>query len=174
MSDKNLSYYELLQMVKVFESSTEFSEFHLKYGDVEVDLRKHGAALAPVAQQRAVSIDPPKAVLSQPPTLLKEQESTKNETGTAVSSSSDAFPTGACMVKSSMVGTFYRTPEPGAPSFVTVGQRVTPDTTVCIIEVMKLMASIPAGHSGVVTHILVEDATPVEFGQTLIVIDPNA
>jgi acetyl-CoA carboxylase biotin carboxyl carrier protein len=174
LSDKNLSYDELLQMVKVFESSTEFSEFHLKYGDVEVDLRKHGATLSPVAQQRAVSIDPPKAVLSQPPTLLKEQESAKNETDAAVSSSSDAFPVGACMVKSSMVGTFYRSPEPGAPPFVTVGQRVTPDTTVCIIEVMKLMASIRADYSGVVTHILVDDAGPVEFGQTLMVIDPNA
>ena len=174
MSDTNLSYDELLQMVKVFESSTEFSELHLKYGDVEVDLRKHGATLAPVAQQRTAFIDPPKAVLPQPPTLLKEQESTKNETGTAVSSSSDAFPAGACMVKSAMVGTFYRKPEPGAQPFVTVGQRVTPDTTVCIIEVMKLMASIRAEYSGVVTHILVEDASPVEFGQTLIVIDPNA
>ena len=57
---------------------------------------------------------------------------------------------------------------------MSIGQRVTAETTVCIIEVMKLMSSIRADHAGVVTAILVQDATPVEFGQTLIVIDPNA
>jgi acetyl-CoA carboxylase biotin carboxyl carrier protein len=69
-----------------------------------------------------------------------------------------------------MVGTFYRAPEPGAHPFVEVGQRVEADTVVCIIEVMKLMNSIPAGCAGVVTHILVEDAQPVEYGQVLVVI----
>jgi acetyl-CoA carboxylase biotin carboxyl carrier protein len=72
-----------------------------------------------------------------------------------------------------MVGTFYRAPEPGAPPFVEVGQSVEPDTIVCIIEVMKLMNSIPAGVRGVVTHVLVEDAAPVETGQSLIVVDPT-
>jgi len=174
VSDKNLSYDELLQMVKVFESSTEFSEFHLKYGDVEVDLRKHGAPMGPVAQQKPVANDTPKVVFSQPPTPLKVLASTKNEAGTAISSSADEFPPGACVVKSALVGTFYRSPEPGAEPFVTVGQRVTADTTVCIIEVMKLMASTRAEYSGVVTHILVDDASPVEFGQMLMVIDPSA
>ena len=65
-------------------------------------------------------------------------------------------------------------PEPGAEPFVTVGQHVAADSTVCIIEVMKLMTSLRAGYSGVVTHILVDDAKPVEFGQALIVINPNA
>lgn len=174
MSNTNLSYDELLKIVSVFESSTEFSELHLKYGDVEVDLRNKDATLVPVAQQTAVLIDPPKAVPPQASKLLKEQELLNNKTDTALASSSDAFPVGACMVKSAMVGTFYRSPEPGAEPFVTVGQRVTPDTTVCIIEVMKLMASVRAEYSGVVTHILVNDASPVEFGQTLIVIDSNA
>ena len=72
-----------------------------------------------------------------------------------------------------MVGTFYRSPEPGAPPFVAVGAKVSPDTTVCIIEVMKLMNSIPAGCGGRVTHVLVNDAQPVDTGQALIVIDPK-
>ena len=72
-----------------------------------------------------------------------------------------------------MVGTFYRAPEPGAPPFVAVGQKVAPETTVCIIEVMKLMNSIPAGVSGTVTHVLVDDAEPVDSGQVLIIIDPK-
>jgi acetyl-CoA carboxylase biotin carboxyl carrier protein len=173
LSDKNLSYEEILQIVKVFESSSEFSEFHLKYGDIEVDLRKQGAAPAPARQSTAVSIDAAPAAAVPVPAPHKQTEAPK-QAAPAAAPAADAFPTGACMVKSAMVGTFYRAPEPGAQPFVSVGQRVTPDTTVCIIEVMKLMTSIRAGYSGVVTHILVDDATPVEFGQTLIVIDPNA
>ena len=73
-----------------------------------------------------------------------------------------------------MVGIFYCAPEPGATPFVKVGQRAAADTTVCIIEVMKLMNSIQAGSSGLVTHILVKDGEAVEFGQALVVIDPSA
>ena len=84
------------------------------------------------------------------------------------------LPAGLVLVRAPMVGTFYRSPEPGAPPFVEPGTRVEADTTVCIIEVMKLMNSIPAGCTGVVTHVLVESAEPVEYGQPLLAIDPNA
>ena len=73
-----------------------------------------------------------------------------------------------------MVGTFYLSPEPGAPPFVAPGTRVEADTTVCIIEVMKLMNSIPAGCAGMVRRVLVNDAEPVEYGQPLIAIEPKA
>ncbi len=76
-------------------------------------------------------------------------------------------------MRSPTVGTFYRAPLPGAEPFVQPGQRVEADTIVCIIEVMKLMNSIPAGCAGTVTHVLVGDAEPVEYGQPLIVIDPR-
>lgn len=72
-----------------------------------------------------------------------------------------------------MVGTFYRAPEPGARPFVEVGDPVGPDSIVCIIEVMKLMNSISAGAEGEVTHILVEDAAPVEAQAPLIVLSPH-
>jgi len=80
------------------------------------------------------------------------------------------LPAGAHVIRSPMVGTFYRAPEPGAPPFVEVGARVQPDTIVCIIEVMKLMNSVPAGVAGVVTHVLAENAHMVEYGQALIAI----
>ena len=73
-----------------------------------------------------------------------------------------------------MVGTFYRAPEPGAKPFVDVGQKVTPETTVCIIEVMKLMNSVTAGVRGTVLQILVGDSQPVELGQALVVIEAAA
>ena len=72
-----------------------------------------------------------------------------------------------------MVGTFYRASEPGAPPFVEVGQTVEPETTVCIVEVMKLMSSIPAGAYGTIVQVLVDDAAPVAAGQPLIVLRPK-
>ena len=76
-------------------------------------------------------------------------------------------------IKSPMVGTYYKAPEPGADPYVKVGSRVSPGQTVCIIEAMKIMNEIEAEISGVVREVLVEDAQPVEFGQVLFRVDPN-
>ncbi len=74
------------------------------------------------------------------------------------------------VVKSPMVGTFYRSSAPGAPAFVEVGATVKEGDTLCIIEAMKLLNEIDADMSGTVTKILVENGQPVEFGQPLFVI----
>lgn len=76
-------------------------------------------------------------------------------------------------IKSPMVGTFYKAPEPGAEAYVKVGGRVTSGQTVCIIEAMKIMNEIEAEVSGVVREVLVEDMQPVEFGTVLYRVDPN-
>jgi len=76
-------------------------------------------------------------------------------------------------IKSPMVGTFYKSPEPGADAYVKVGGRVTSGQTVCIIEAMKIMNEIEAEVSGVVREVCVEDSQPVEFGQVLFRVDPN-
>ena len=75
------------------------------------------------------------------------------------------------IVKSPMVGTFYRSPSPGAKPFVEVGQAVKDGETLCIIEAMKLMNEIEADAAGVVKEILVENGQPVEYGQPLFVIE---
>ena len=74
-------------------------------------------------------------------------------------------------LKSPMVGTFYRAPSPGAPSFVEVGQSVTKGQTLCIIEAMKLLNEIESDVSGTVKAILVENGQPVEYGQPLFLIE---
>ena len=74
-------------------------------------------------------------------------------------------------VKSPMVGTAYRSPEPGAPTFIEVGAQVTQGDTLFIIEAMKTMNQIPAPHSGKVTAILIENGQPVEFGEPLVIIE---
>jgi acetyl-CoA carboxylase biotin carboxyl carrier protein len=76
-------------------------------------------------------------------------------------------------IKSPMVGTFYRAPEPGAEPYIKVGSRVVAGQTVCIIEAMKIMNEIEAEITGVVREISVEDTQPVEFGTVLFRVDPN-
>ena len=73
--------------------------------------------------------------------------------------------------KSPMVGTFYRAPGPNAPAFVEIGQQVKAGATLCIIEAMKLMNEIEAEKSGVIKEILVDNGTPVEYGEPLFIIE---
>lgn len=163
MAERDLSYEDLLCILQLVESSSQFSEFHLEYGDIQIGLRKHSAGPSVSIQPAAASarsIEPAPRADPAPLAALRQ-------------TAAPAMPEGAVIVKSPMVGTFYSAPEPGAKPFVEVGQRVAPDTVVCIIEVMKLMNSIAAGNAAVVTQILVNDGEAVEFGQPLIVIEPN-
>ena len=77
------------------------------------------------------------------------------------------------VVKSPIVGTFYRAPSPESPPYVEVGSHVKKGDTLCIIEAMKIMNEIEADTEGKVVKILVENGQPVEFGQPLFLIDPN-
>jgi acetyl-CoA carboxylase biotin carboxyl carrier protein len=74
------------------------------------------------------------------------------------------------VVKSPMVGTFYRAPSPDAKAFVDIGSSVSAGDTLCIIEAMKLLNEIEADHSGVIKAILVENGQPVEYGEPLFII----
>jgi acetyl-CoA carboxylase biotin carboxyl carrier protein len=90
-------------------------------------------------------------------------------------SASSAVPAAAAevqghVVKSPMVGTFYRASSPGSPPFVEIGSSIKEGDTLCIIEAMKLLNEIDADASGVIKQILVENGQPVEFGQPLFVI----
>jgi acetyl-CoA carboxylase biotin carboxyl carrier protein len=70
-------------------------------------------------------------------------------------------------IKSPMVGTFYSSPSPDSPIFVSVGQEITPDTVICIIEAMKVMNEVKAEVAGTVTEICAENGKPVQFGQVM-------
>lgn len=152
MAERNLSYQDLVQIVELIKSTSHFSEFRLKVGEIEVSLRRANGASAPV----------PPAAEPQAPEVSKG--STKTE---------PQYPPGTHVVRSPMVGTFYRAPAPGAAPFVAEGQAVEAGTTVCIIEVMKLMNSIEAGVGGVVREILVENGAGVEYGTPLMAIEPR-
>ncbi|MEO8080864.1 MAG: acetyl-CoA carboxylase biotin carboxyl carrier protein [Caldimonas sp.] len=170
MRNEVLSYDDLLQIVELIKSADAFSEFHLKVGDIELELRKAGplAASMPVATAAVPAAARPQAAQAPVPAAPAPSAALSPVARAGVD-----VPAGSIVIKSPMVGTFYRSPEPGAAPFVEVGQSVSAEMTVCIIEVMKLMNSISAGCTGKVTHVFAGDAEPVAMGQVLIVIDPK-
>ncbi len=155
MRNQKLTYDDVLRIVELVKSA-HFSEFRLKVGDIEVHLRRRngtgdGAPGTPAAGDLVRAAAAPSA-------------GPRPER---------AFPDGSILVRAPMVGTFYRSPAPEAAPFVEVGQHVEPGTTVCIIEVMKLMNSIAADARGVVTGIPVANGAQVEYGEVLVVIHPD-
>ncbi len=154
MAERNLTYEDLVQIVELIRTTSQFSEFRLKVGDIEVSLKRANGTARPVVQEGAAAERSPE----QAPVERK-----------AVSVSENLH-----AVRSPMVGTFYRSPLPGEPPFVEIGQAVEPDTVLCIIEVMKLMNSIEAGVRGTVREIFVANGTAVDAGEVLMAIEPRA
>ncbi len=131
------------------------SELEVTEGEEKVRIAKHYGTLAAAPQQYYAA--PPQMVPGAPAATAAKLDD------------EDELPEGH-IVKSPMVGTFYRSPSPGAEAFVQVGQSVKQGETLCIIEAMKLLNEIEADASGVIKAILVENGEPVEFGEPLFVI----
>ncbi len=166
MSDTKLTHDDVQQILRLIESAEHVSEFRLKFGDVEIGLsRANGEARGMAANAPAFAASAPASGPMSP--------APKPAPAPKAGPKDQSVPAGSAVVKSPMVGTFYRAPAPGAPPFVEVGATVEPDTIVCIIEVMKLMNSIHAGVHGTVREIRVDDSKPVEYGQVLMVIEPT-
>ena len=115
------------------------------------------------------SASPASQLVMMQPQAMQPQQAAAAPLPAASAAPVDAAPTGH-VVKSPMVGTFYRSAAPGTPPFVEVGATVKEGDTLCIIEAMKLLNEIDADASGVIQQILVENGQPVEFGQPLFVI----
>ena len=154
-------YEDVMAIVRLIESGSRFSEFRLRSGDIEVEVKRSNGA-AEIGPRTGAAIAASGATQASVVTPAQ-----------AGAQSTAELPSGTHVVRSPMVGTFYRAPEPGAPPFVEAGSRVEADTILCIIEVMKLMNSVTAGIAGIVTHVLVENAATVEYGQPLIAIRPE-
>jgi acetyl-CoA carboxylase biotin carboxyl carrier protein len=165
LTHDNLTYGDLLRIVELIKSAEQFSEFRLKIGEIEIELRRpQGAGDSRIAAPTdATPASTSSAADSKAGELIPAHDPTA---GVASRWAPESI-----VIRAPMVGTFYRAPEPGAPPFVKIGQLVEPDSTVCIIEVMKLMNSIRAGARGVVVQVLVDDSATVETGAPLIVLD---
>jgi len=135
-------------------------EIEITEGEEKVRISRQGAAGAPIMMA---------APAMQPMAMAGTASGPSVGTPAAATGAAPAAPAEpqGHVVKSPMVGTFYRAPSPGAPSFVEVGQQVTKGQTLCIIEAMKLLNEIEADASGTLKAILVENGQPVEYGQGL-------
>ena len=136
------------------------SELEVTEGEDKVRIVKNPAPIAAPAQQ--IYAAAPVAAPSAP-------APTSAPAAAPAAEAAPAEPTGHA-VKSPMVGTFYRSPTPGADSFVKIGDTVKEGQTLCIIEAMKLLNEIESDKSGVVKEILCENGQGVEFGQALFII----
>ncbi|ANV86032.1 acetyl-CoA carboxylase biotin carboxyl carrier protein [Picosynechococcus sp. PCC 7117] len=148
---------------------TNVTEFELKTDDFELRVSKGTVVAAPQTMVMSEAIAQPATstpVVSQP---TATPEAPQAETPAPSASIDDKW----VAITSPMVGTFYRAPAPGEDPFVAVGDRVGNGQTVCIIEAMKLMNEIEAEVSGEVVKIAVEDGEPIEFGQTLMWVNPT-
>lgn len=166
MSPQPFDFQDLLQLVELMKSTSQFSEFKLRANGIELELRRGPAGEVAVAPP----VTSPLPIAKTPPASLSAPEA---PTSAALARPArDVAADGRHAVTAPMVGTVYLAPEPGAPPFVQVGQSVEADTQVGIVEVMKLMNSIVAGQRGVVSDILVEDGEAVEYAQPLFLITP--
>ena len=142
---------KIKKLIEIIEES-DIAELEIKEGEEAIRISRYSAAPAQVVYAPAPAAS---SVLA---------------TTTVTAAPAEEKITGH-VVKSPMVGTFYRSASPGTKVFVEIGQAVLAGDTLCIIEAMKILNQIEADKSGVITQILVDNAEPVEYGQPLFIIE---
>ncbi|NLF83348.1 MAG: acetyl-CoA carboxylase biotin carboxyl carrier protein [Candidatus Gastranaerophilales bacterium] len=150
--------FDYIEKLAELVSKNDLSEITVEDGDKAVTIRKERGFVA--AQPVPVAQAAPVAAQQTPQPAAEAAPAKKPEASNLI------------RITSPMVGTFYRSPAPGAEPFTAVGKTVSIGQVVCIIEAMKLMNEIESEVSGKVVEICVDDGQPVEFGQTLMVIEP--
>lgn len=148
---------KLKKLIELVEDSG-IAELEISEGEESVRIARYAGGAAVAAPPAAAPV--PQAA---------PEPAADTGGGDSAGAAADDQPEGH-VVRAPMVGTFYRAPSPDANPFVEVGDRVTPDQTLCIIEAMKMLNRIEADVAGEVTAILVENGQPVEFDQPLFVI----
>ncbi|MDE2389403.1 MAG: acetyl-CoA carboxylase biotin carboxyl carrier protein [Betaproteobacteria bacterium] len=155
---------KLKKLIELVEESS-IAELEITEGEEKVRISKSGSGVQNYAFMPP-AMQPVMAPVQQP---VPAVASDADKTGEVNGSDKSSIPEGH-VVKSPMVGTFYRAPSPGANAFAEVGQRVKEGDTLCIIEAMKLLNEIEADKGGVIKAILLENGQPVEYGEPLFVI----
>jgi len=151
----NVDLSQIKELMGYLEES-KLSKLIFKKGDMEIHLEKPSSCLPPMQSVKVLAPDNGLESAFHPETPLKgDRGGARREEAPGT------------YVTSPMVGTFYACPAPDQPSFVKVGDKVEPDTIVCIIEAMKVLNEVKAGVKGVVAEILTDNAQPVEFGTRL-------
>ena len=164
----DLNEDDVIQIIRYLDES-DFNELRLQIGDLRIVVNKSGS-VAPLPE-----VDPPVTAGEPPPQAEEPSQAPVSAQDDAPPAAESQAETGQRItITSPMLGTFYRAPSPGEPPFVEVGTVVDEDTTVCIIEVMKLFTTIKAERRGLITRVSVEDGQLVEYGQVLFQLEPEA
>jgi len=153
-------------LIELLEQSG-IAELEVKEGEESVRIARHPTGSAVPFMQYAPPLPAPPPAPAAAPAATGSAPRTEKTAADKILSVTKGH-----IVKSPMVGTFYRAPSPGAKPFVEVGQTVKQGQTLCIIEAMKMLNQIEADASGVVSEILVENEAAVQFDQPLFVIEP--
>src|SRR5712692_1587940 len=162
-----LSEDDVLHILKLIDES-KFDYFQLEVGELKITVSKgEPIPLAPTAQNVAVS-QTPNPASAQPSKSPAVAPAPQKEPPKPV-----AIPAGHVPITAPLLGTFYVAPEPGAPPFVKAGAEITEDTTVGLIEVMKVFNAVRSGVKGVVTEVVAQNGQFIEYGQTLFVVRPS-
>ena len=151
-----MDFRKVKNLVEMLESSKVVSEIEVRTGE---DLVRVKRMVPTVQAQTTAAPDMPFVASAAPPAATTDDATTQDE--------------GDETVKSPMVGTFYRAPNPTASPFVKIGDQVSKGQTLCIIEAMKTMNQIETPYTGTIKKIMVENGDPVEYGQDLFVIKPD-
>jgi acetyl-CoA carboxylase biotin carboxyl carrier protein len=160
-----LDHDQLRQLLSLLGES-DIQELKLEGDDFRLEVRRNLPSTAPVTVLQSASAAPaPVPAVASPSPGPAPSPSAPPPPAPAVRGDLQA-------ITAPMVGTFYRSPAPGEPAFVQIGSRITSGQPVCILEAMKLMNELESEVSGEVVEILVENGTPVEFGQVLMRIKP--
>ena len=164
----NLETEDITALLELLKDSG-FDELHIETDHFEVWVARRGVASRRLgrpstARSAEGPTEPDPAPESTPPPAADRVRERASPAANAVAAKSGSS---ARPITAPLMGTFYRAPSPGAAPFVEVGQEVTPETIIGIIEVMKLMNQIPAGVAGVIESIVAADATLIEFGQPI-------
>ncbi|MGC6414724.1 MAG: acetyl-CoA carboxylase biotin carboxyl carrier protein [Bacteroidia bacterium] len=159
---------EIQQLIK-FVSQNSVDEVEINRKDFKLLIKKNPAQVttAQVVTAAPVAAPAPAASATAPVQTQTAADEPAKDSATA-DSNSDLIE-----IKSPMVGTFYRSSNPESPSFVNVGDEVSPGKVVCIIEAMKLFNEIESEVKGKIVKVLVDNASPVEYDQPLFLVEPN-
>lgn len=154
---------KIRQLVEMMVKN-DLVEISLRDGDVEVNLRRPNPSSMPTVQMSAAPLMAP----VQSPMATPAPSAALPEEAAAPESDE-----GLIEIRSPMVGTFYTKPSPDAPTFVSIGSSVGPDTVVCIVEAMKVFNEIKAETTGTIEKILLPNESAIEFGQPLFLVRPT-
>ena len=157
---------EIKQLIE-FIKSHDLSEFELEHDGVKIRVKSGG-------NHHQVVAVPPVTYAAAPAPQMAPAAAPVPATGAPAAAAPAADEGGElCMVKSPIVGTFYRSAEPGAKPFVSVGDTVRKGQVLCIIEAMKLMNEIDSEYDGEITSIYIENGQAVQYGERLFAIKPS-